>query len=88
MKRTVSGLCAVAAAVLLSACSAQTKASLDEMQKNGAHFASWNHMAYSLQRGTPATTTREDILASRNDRCLPNQTCTWWGEVVRVEPIQ
>jgi hypothetical protein len=88
MSRIFSVAAAGAVTVLLSACSAQTMASLEEMQKNGAHFASWNHMAYSLQRGTPATTTREDILASKSDPCLPNQTCAWWGEVVRVEPIQ
>ncbi len=75
-------------AVLLAACSAEMRAALQETQENGAHFASWSHMGYSLTRATPQATTKEDIQRASSDQCLPNQTCKWWGEVVRVEPIQ
>jgi len=82
------GLLAVAMLLTFSACSARTMAALDEEQKNGAHFATWRHMGYSVKRGTPETTTKRDIERSQADQCLPNQTCKWWGEVVRVQPIQ
>ena len=72
----------------LSACSARTKAALEEERMNGAHFASWKHMGYSINRGTPQTTTKGDIETSQKDQCLPNQDCKWWGELVMVEPIQ
>lgn len=74
--------------VTLAACSPRTQLALEEERMNGAHFATWNHMGYSLWRGTPQETTKQDIALSQNDRCLPNQTCKWWGEVVKVEPIQ
>ena len=45
-------------------------------------------MGYSINRGTPETTTKRDIELSQKDQCLPNQTCKWWGEVVMVQPIQ
>jgi len=82
------GLLAVAMLLTFSACSARTQAALEETQKNGAHFATWKHMGYSVNRGTPETTTKRDIERSQGDRCLPNQTCKWWGEVVMVQPIQ
>ena len=82
------GLLAVAMLLTFSACSARTQAALEETQKNGAHFATWRHMGYSVNRGTPETTTKRDIERSQGDRCLPNQTCKWWGEVVMVQPIQ
>ncbi len=74
--------------LLLAACSTQMQAALQQTQENGAHFASWEHMGYSLTRATPQATTKEDIARASSDQCLPNQTCKWWGEVVRVEPIQ
>ncbi len=74
--------------VTLAACSPRTQLALEEERMNGAHFATWNHMGYSLWRGTPQETTKQDIALSQNDQCLPNQTCKWWGEVVKVEPIQ
>lgn len=64
----------------LSACSASTQAALEETRKNGAHFATWRHMGYSLKRGTPETTTKRDIQAAQQQK--------WWGEVVLVAPIQ
>jgi hypothetical protein len=82
------GLLAVAMLLTFSACSARTQAALEETQKSGAHFATWRHMGYSVNRGTPETTTKRDIERSQGDRCLPNQTCKWWGEVVMVQPIQ
>jgi hypothetical protein len=69
---------AAGAAVLflsLSACAA-----LEETRQQGAHFASWEHMGYSLMRGTPQATTKQDVNAAQQQK--------WWGEVVRVEPIQ
>ena len=89
MWRAVSGL--VLAGVLtvaIGACSARTQLALEEEQRNGAHFATWSHMGYSVNRGTPNTTTRGDITLSQADRCLPNQTCKWWGEPIAVQPIQ
>ncbi|MEK7204612.1 MAG: hypothetical protein AAB254_03810 [candidate division NC10 bacterium] len=47
---------------------------------NGAHFATWSHMGYSIRRGTAETTTKGDVEASQKDK--------WWGEVVQVAPIQ
>jgi len=89
MRKALSVMLVVAAAVVaLAACSARTQMLLDEEQKNGAHFATWNHMGYSVTRGTPETTTKGDIERSQKDQCLPNQTCKWWGEVVMVQPIQ
>ncbi len=82
------GFLALAMLLTFSACSARTMAALDEEQKNGAHFATWRHMGYSLYRGTPESTTKTDIETSQKDQCLPNQTCKWWGEVVMVQPIQ
>lgn len=72
---------------LLPACSARTQFFLEETRKNGAHFATWHHMGYSTNRGTPDTTTKRDIDRSQSDHCLPNQICKWWGEVVTVQPI-
>jgi hypothetical protein len=79
---------AVGLFALLSACSARTQLAMEETQKNGAHFATWNHMGYSVKRGTPETTTKGDIEVAKADRCLPSQTCAWWGEPVKVQPIQ
>jgi len=73
---------------LLAACSARTQLAMEEEKKNGAHFATWRHMGYSVNRGTPETTTKRDIERSKADRCLPNVTCAWWGEPVVVQPIQ
>jgi len=81
-------LLVVAVVAFLSACSAKTQLAMEETQKNGAHFATWSHMGYSVKRGTPETTTKRDIEVAQADRCLPNQTCKWWGEPVQVAPIQ
>ena len=63
-----------------AACSARTQLAMEETKKNGAHFATWNHMGYSVNRGTPETTTEGgDIEVAKADRCLPSQTCAWWG---------
>ena len=89
MKKALAVVGVGAAMILaLSACSARTMAALDEEQKNGAHFATWRHMGYSINRGTPESTTKGDIETSQKDKCLPNQECKWWGEVVMVQPIQ
>ena len=89
MRNSLVVLLGAAAAVLsLSACSARTQLAMEETQKNGAHFATWNHMGYSVKRGTPESTTKQDITLSQGDQCLPNQICKWWGEPVQVAPIQ
>ena len=89
MRRPVLVVLLAAASVMaLSACSARTQAALEETRINGAHFATWSHMGYSLRRGTAETTTKGDIEASQKDTCLPSQPCKWWGEVVQVAPIQ
>ena len=88
MKKAVSVILVGGAMILtMSACSARTMAALEEEQQNGAHFATWRHMGYSINRGTPETTTKGDIETSQKDQCLPNQECKWWGEVVMVQPI-
>ncbi len=82
-------LAVLAALVLtMSACSARTKAFLEEERQNGAHFATWSHLGYSLFRDTPEATTKQDVELSQKDVCLPNQTCKWWGEAIAVRPIQ
>jgi hypothetical protein len=89
MRKALSLALVVGTAVLtLAACSARTQLALEEEQKNGAHFATWSHMGYSVRRGTPETTTKEDIKLAQGDQCLPNQICKWWGEPVQVAPIQ
>ncbi len=87
-KRQWLVMSAVGMLLALSACSARTQAALEEERKNGAHFATWSHMGYSVNRGTPETTTKRDIETSQKDMCLPSQPCKWWGEVVLVQPIQ
>ncbi|MBI4736919.1 MAG: hypothetical protein HY766_12825 [candidate division NC10 bacterium] len=79
-KKLWMGLIAAGALFSLSACSASTQAALEETRKNGAHFATWHHMGYSLRRATPKETTKQDIAAAQKEK--------WWGEVILVEPIQ
>lgn len=73
------GLLAAVVFVSLVGCSAQTMRALKEEQANGAHFATWQHMGYSLNRATPKDTTKDDIAAAGKEK--------WWGDPVRVEPI-
>ncbi len=63
----------------LSACEGWGRYLAEERQ-NGAHFATWQHMGYSLFRATPQETTKGDIQAAQSEK--------WWGDVVRVAPIQ
>ncbi len=72
-------LLGVAILVSLSACSARTQVALDETRQAGAHFATWHHMGYSINRATPQDTTKQDVAWSGNEK--------WFGEVVRVQPI-
>ena len=89
MKKSVSVAVLVLTALLaLTACSARTQLAMEETKKNGAHFATWNHMGYSVNRGTPESTTKRDVELSRADNCIGTQKCTWWGEPVMVQPIQ
>lgn len=79
-KRMWLGLIAVGLLLSLSACSARTQFFPEETRKNGAHFATWQHVGYSAWRATPKETTKADIAAAQKEK--------WWGEVVLVEPIQ
>ncbi len=89
MRRFWLGLALAGMVVAVSACSPKTQAALEDEQKNGAHFATWNHMGYSLKRGTPETTTKRDIERAGGEPCMGmNVKCKWWGEVVKVQPIQ
>lgn len=69
-----AGLVVAVIVISVSGCAA-----LEETRKNGAHFATWQHMGYSLRRATPKETTKRDVEASQREK--------WWGEVIRVEPI-
>ena len=88
MRNVVLGALFLGLVVLGAGCAPRTQLAMDETQKNGAHFATWTHMGYSVNRGTPESTTKRDVDVSKADRCLPSQTCAWWGEQVRVQPIQ
>ena len=59
------GLLAAAMFISLVGCSAQTMRALKEEQANGTHFATWQHMNYSINRATPKDTTKSDIVASK-----------------------
>jgi len=72
-------LAAAALFLVVSACSARTQFFLEETRMNGAHFATWQHVGYSLWRATPEETTKTDIQAAQQEK--------WWGEVIVVEPI-
>jgi hypothetical protein len=73
-KRLRAALIVAGIVMSLSGCAA-----LEETRKDGAHFATWQHMGYSLWRATPKDTTKRDIDASLREK--------WWGDVIRVEPI-
>ena len=88
MRRTVKVVVLAAAVLSAAACSARTQLAMEETKKNGAHFATWNHMGYSVNRGTPESTTKRDIDLSQNDTCTPSVPCKWFGEPVMVQPIQ
>lgn len=74
-------IAALGVGMLLSmAACASWQADLQAEQKNGAHFASWQHMGYSLFRGTPKSTNRQDVAAAEQDK--------WWGDAIPMAPIQ
>ena len=60
--------------VAVSAC-----ADLQVEQQHGAQFATWQHMGYSIFRGTPQTTTKQGIATAQRQQ--------WWGDPVRVAPL-
>ena len=66
----------IATAAILFAVSAC--ADLRAEQENGAQFASWQHMGYSLFRATPKKTTKDDLVVAQQEK--------WWGEPVMVAP--
>lgn len=73
-RRAMMTILTAAVLFAVSAC-----ADLQAEQKNGAHFASWQHMGYSLFRATPKETTKRDLVAAQQEK--------WWGEVIRVAPM-
>ena len=62
-----------------SACSTRGQYFEQVTRENGAHFATWHHMGYSINRATPQNTTKQDVAWSGDEK--------WFGEVVRVQPI-
>jgi hypothetical protein len=74
----MAGLAAVVL-ILGSACSTRGQYFERVTRENGAHFASWHHMGYSISRATPQDTTKQDVAWAGDER--------WFGEVVRVQPI-
>ncbi len=78
-RQAMMAVLAAAILVAVSACAASTQALLEQERKNGAQFASWQHMGYSLFRATPKKTTKDDLVAAQREK--------WWGEVVKVPPL-
>lgn len=72
-------LLAAVVVILGSACSTRGQYFERVTRENGAHFATWHHMGYSINRATPRDTTRKDVAWSGEEK--------WFGEVVRVQPI-
>ena len=72
-------LVAIGIMVSVSACGSWSRY-LEDERKNGAHFATWQHMGYSLFRATPKTTTKVDVASAQQEK--------WWGDPILVEPIQ
>jgi len=70
---------AVFTLLAVSACSAMTERALEQEQKNGAHFATWEHMDYSLFRATPQKITKQDVAEAKQEK--------WWGDPVRIGPV-
>ena len=73
------GLLAAVMFISLVGCSARTQRALQQTREGGAHFATWQHLGYSVGRATPKDTTKGDIAAAQQEK--------WWGDPVRVEPI-
>jgi len=73
-KRVLMTIATMAILFAVSAC-----ADLQIEQLHGAQFASWRHMGYSLFRGTPNTTTKQDIATAQRQQ--------WWGDPVQVAPL-
>ena len=73
-RRVTMAIMITAILFAVSAC-----ADLQAEQKNGAHFASWQHMGYSLFRATPKDTMKQDLVAAQKEK--------WWGDAVRVAPM-
>ena len=72
-------LLAIGVMVSLAGCAGSARYLAEERQ-NGAHFATWQHMGYSLFRATPKDTTKMDIASAQQEK--------WWGDPILVEPIQ
>lgn len=77
MRRLWLGILTTAVLFSVSAC-AEFRSDLQAEQRNGAQFASWQHMGYSLFRATPEKTTKRDLVAARREK--------WWGQAVEVPP--
>ena len=69
----------IGAALLLGGCA--TGAELAEWQQHSSHFASKDHMVFSLRNaGGSAKVTRRDLSMGRDER--------WWGQPVTVSQQQ
>ncbi len=78
-RRAWVALLAIGVMVSLSGCGSWSRYLAEERQ-NGAHFATWQHMGYSLFRATPKETTKMDVASAQQEK--------WWGDPILVEPIQ
>lgn len=70
------------AAVLLVASGCATSEEWSEWTKHPTHFASDQHMGFSLRHteGSQPRVGRRDVEASRNQ--------SWWGKAITVSPEQ
>ena len=78
-RRAWVALFAIGVMVSLSGCGSWSRYLAEERQ-NGAHFATWQHMGYSLYRATPKETTKMDVASAQKEK--------WWGDPILVEPMQ
>lgn len=65
-----------------AACESMSSEEWAEWRKQNAHFASFQHMGFSLRNraGQAQNVTRRDIEAARAEG--------WWGKVITVSPEQ
>ena len=72
--------CVVASVVMLASCAGDGTFYERVTRENGTHFATWNHLGYSVSRATPQDTKEKDLAMAADEK--------WFGKIVRVEPIQ
>jgi hypothetical protein len=81
MRSRIAGV-SLLAGVLLAAGACATSEEWSEWLKHPTHFASDQHMGFSLRHteGSKPRIARRDIEASRKE--------TWWGKAITVSPEQ